>query len=116
MSESLFIITALPILSSTHTTPQLYLFIPFSFLSRNYDKALKLLQRATAMPAKRAAYHDKSEPVQNRLFRSLRVWSMYADLEESLGTFEVGHEQFGMCMRVLLLHSILRVFFMCVFM
>ena len=62
-----------------------------SSLSRNYDKALKLLQRATAMPAKRAAYHDKSEPVQNRLFRSLRVWSMYADLEESLGTFEVGH-------------------------
>ena len=58
---------------------------------RNYDKALKLLQRATAMPAKRAAYHDKSEPVQNRLFRSLRVWSMYADLEESLGTFEVDH-------------------------
>ena len=41
------------------------------------------------MPAKRAAYHDKSEPVQNRLFRSLRVWSMYADLEESLGSFEV---------------------------
>jgi len=41
------------------------------------------------MPGKRAAYHDKSEPVQNRLFRSLRVWSMYADLEESLGTFEV---------------------------
>ena len=41
------------------------------------------------MPAKRAAYHDKTEPVQNRLFRSLRVWSMYADLEESLGTFEV---------------------------
>ena len=62
----------------------------YSLLShiRNYDKALKILQRATAMPAKRAAYHDKTEPVQNRLFRSLRVWSMYADLEESLGTFE----------------------------
>ena len=56
---------------------------------RNYDRALKLVQRATAMPAKRAAYHDKSEPVQNRLFRSLRVWSLHADLEESLGTFQV---------------------------
>ncbi|XP_064395800.1 pre-mRNA-splicing factor SYF1-like [Halichondria panicea] len=53
-----------------------------------YDKALHLMRRATAMPARRAAYHDKSEPVQNRLFRSLKVWSMYADLEESLGTFE----------------------------
>ena len=30
----------------------------------------------------------QSEPVQNRLFRSLKVWSMYADLEESLGTVE----------------------------
>ncbi len=58
-------------------------------VARCCDGALKLLQRATAMPAKRAAYHDKSEPVQNQLFRSLRVWSMYADLEESLGTFEV---------------------------
>ena len=47
------------------------------------------MRRATAMPAKRAADHDKTEPVQNRLFRSLRVWSMYADLEESLGTVEV---------------------------
>ena len=48
------------------------------------------MRRATAMPAKRAAYYDKSEPVQNRLYKSLKVWCMYADLEESLGTFEVG--------------------------
>jgi hypothetical protein len=26
--------------------------------------------------------------VQNRVFRSLKLWSMYADLEESLGTFQ----------------------------
>ena len=31
------------------------------------------MRRATAMPARRAAYHDKSEPVQNRVFRSLKV-------------------------------------------
>lgn len=24
-----------------------------------------------------------------RIYRNLKVWSMYADLEESLGTFEV---------------------------
>ena len=53
------------------------------------------MQRATAMPAKRAAYYDKSEPVQNRLYKSLKVWCMYADLEESLGTFEVGHMVIG---------------------
>ena len=57
--------------------------------TRHYDRALQLMQRATAMPAKRAAYYDKSEPVQNRLYKSLKVWCMYADLEESLGTFEV---------------------------
>ncbi|NWV54799.1 SYF1 factor, partial [Daphoenositta chrysoptera] len=45
-------------------------------------------QKATALPAKRAEYFDSSEPVQNRLYKSLRVWSMLADLEESLGTFQ----------------------------
>ncbi|KAL5483850.1 hypothetical protein EMCRGX_G020266 [Ephydatia muelleri] len=54
----------------------------------NYNRALQLLQRATAVPAKRATYYDKTEPVQNRLYMSLKVWSLYADLEESLGTFE----------------------------
>lgn len=67
----------------------MHVHIAFTCVCRNYDRSLKLMQRATAMPAKRAAYHDKSEPVQNRLYRSLRVWSMYADLEESLGSFEV---------------------------
>ena len=68
------------------------------------------MQRATAVPSKRAAYHDKvlklyslyifmckfqTEPVQNRLYKSLKVWSMYADLEESLGTFDVSTFQTG---------------------
>lgn len=47
-------------------------------------------QKATALPAKRAEYFDSTEPVQNRLYKSLKVWSMLADLEESLGTFQVG--------------------------
>ncbi|KAM8973129.1 pre-mRNA-splicing factor SYF1 [Pelodytes ibericus] len=54
----------------------------------NYDEALKILRRATAVPARKAEYFDASEPVQNRLYKSLRVWSMLADLEESLGTFK----------------------------
>lgn len=48
-----------------------------------------LLQKATALPARRAEYFDGSEPVQNRVYKSLKVWSMLADLEESLGTFQV---------------------------
>ncbi|XP_010178288.1 PREDICTED: pre-mRNA-splicing factor SYF1-like, partial [Mesitornis unicolor] len=54
----------------------------------NYDEALRILRKATALPAKRAEYFDSTEPVQNRLYKSLRVWAMLADLEESLGTFQ----------------------------
>ncbi|XP_054157730.1 pre-mRNA-splicing factor syf1 homolog [Oppia nitens] len=56
----------------------------------NWKQALQLMYRATAAPppsAKKVSYHDHTEPVQNRLFKSLKIWSMYADLEESFGTF-----------------------------
>ncbi|KAG9488661.1 hypothetical protein GDO78_004942 [Eleutherodactylus coqui] len=54
----------------------------------NYEEALTILRKATAVPARKAEYFDSSEPVQNRLYKSLKVWSMLADLEESLGTFK----------------------------
>ncbi|XP_063242429.1 pre-mRNA-splicing factor syf1 homolog isoform X1 [Bacillus rossius redtenbacheri] len=54
----------------------------------NYEEALKLMQKATVMPARKVAYHDETETVQMRLYKSLKVWSMYADLEESFGTFK----------------------------
>ncbi|XP_076473392.1 pre-mRNA-splicing factor SYF1 fand isoform X2 [Bombus vancouverensis nearcticus] len=54
----------------------------------NYKEALKLMHRATAMPFRKVAYHDETETVQMRLYKSLKVWSMYADLEESFGTFK----------------------------
>lgn len=53
-----------------------------------YDNALKLMHRATAMPKRKVAYHDETEMVQMRLYKSLKIWSMYADLEESFGTFK----------------------------
>ena len=56
---------------------------------RNYEEALKLMQKATTPTSVKAAYHDQSETVQNRVYKSLKVWSMYADLEESFGTFKV---------------------------
>lgn len=31
------------------------------------------MQRATAMPPRRAHYFDETEPVQNRLYKSLKV-------------------------------------------
>ncbi|XP_072936956.1 pre-mRNA-splicing factor syf1 homolog [Epargyreus clarus] len=54
----------------------------------NYEEALKLMQKATVLPSRKVAYHDDNETVQMRLYKSLKVWSMYADLEESFGTFK----------------------------
>uniref|UniRef100_A0A8C5H8J0 Pre-mRNA-splicing factor SYF1 n=1 Tax=Gouania willdenowi TaxID=441366 RepID=A0A8C5H8J0_GOUWI len=54
----------------------------------NYEQALRILRKATAIPSKKAEYFDASEPVQNRVYKSLKVWSMLADLEESLGSFQ----------------------------
>lgn len=63
----------------------------FICIYRNCKEALKLMHRATTMPARKVAYHDETETVQMRLYKSLKVWSMYADLEESFGTFKVYH-------------------------
>lgn len=55
---------------------------------KNFNYALKLMQRATIMPQKKTDFHDDTESVQDRLYKSLKIWSMYADLEESFGTFK----------------------------
>ena len=39
----------------------------------------------------------QSETVQKRVYKSLKLWSMYADLEESLGTFQVTTATFFIC-------------------
>lgn len=52
------------------------------------DQALKLMQKVTAPPSRKVAYHDETELVQDRVHKSLKVWSLYADLEESFGTFK----------------------------
>ena len=54
----------------------------------NWKEALELMQRATAAPSKKVSYFDQTETVQKRVYKSLKIWSMYADLEESFGTFK----------------------------
>ncbi|KAK4047853.1 pre-mRNA-splicing factor syf1 [Microbotryomycetes sp. JL201] len=58
--------------------------------NENYDEAIKVMQRATAIPKKwrEISYHDESLSSQTRLFKSLKLWSFYVDLEESIGTVE----------------------------
>jgi pre-mRNA-splicing factor SYF1 len=47
------------------------------------------MQRATRTPKNtKISYHDENLSAQARLFKSLKLWSFYVDLEESLGTVE----------------------------
>lgn len=56
---------------------------------RDTESALQLLARAvTPTTSHKVDYYDRSEPVQNRLHKSLHLWTMYTDLEESFGTFQ----------------------------
>ena len=55
--------------------------------SHKPKEALRLMEKATAAPAKKTSYFDESQTVQDRVYKSLKVWSMYADLEESFGSF-----------------------------
>ncbi|KAK2467051.1 hypothetical protein APHAL10511_001309 [Amanita phalloides] len=55
----------------------------------NYDEAVRVMQRAAAIPKNtKVNYHDHALSVQARLFKSLKLWSFYVDLEESIGTVE----------------------------
>ncbi|TCD61417.1 pre-mRNA-splicing factor syf1 [Steccherinum ochraceum] len=52
-----------------------------------YDEAIRVMQRAAVVPKNpKINYHDHSLSAQARLFKSLKLWSFYVDLEESLGT------------------------------
>ena len=68
--------------------------------NKSYKLALSHLRRATAVPPRKRAAAENGT-VQARIHRSLKLWSMYADLEESLGTFEV-----RACCVVLVLHCV----------
>ncbi|KAI1715467.1 pre-mRNA-splicing factor syf1 [Ditylenchus destructor] len=60
----------------------------FELRHSGYDGTVAVLRRATALPPKHEGYFDESAKVQYRVFRSLRLWSFYADIEESLGTVQ----------------------------
>lgn len=59
------------------------------FAPSNYDDAIRTMQRATAIPKNaKISYHDQSLTVQVRVFKSLKLWSFYVDLEEAIGTVD----------------------------
>lgn len=54
----------------------------------NFEEAIKVLKRATSLPSKKSVdYFDNQASVQMRVHKSLKLWSMFADLEESFGSF-----------------------------
>lgn len=58
---------------------------------KKYPQARQILRQATVLPSalERAQYKEGDRvPVQKRLFRSTKLWTMYADIEESVGTLE----------------------------
>jgi pre-mRNA-splicing factor SYF1 len=60
-----------------------------------------LLQRAATIPknTKIEYYNDNLSP-QTRLFKSLKLWSFYSDLEESIGTVETTKEVYDKIMEL----------------
>lgn len=60
--------------------------------NQQYELALKVVQEAVSVPAsmRRRGWKDPNEvrTVQQRVHRSTRLWTLYCDLEENLGTLD----------------------------
>lgn len=58
----------------------------------NYAEALAVIKKALVVPAREVRVFQKGGsaeiPVTQRLYKSTKLWSLYADLEENLGTLE----------------------------
>ncbi|RHZ79462.1 hypothetical protein Glove_145g19 [Diversispora epigaea] len=54
-----------------------------------YDKAIEVMSLATVpVGIPNVDFRDENIPVQRRVFKSIKLWSFYVDLEESIGTIE----------------------------
>ena len=65
----------------------------FEIRQNNFSGALVLLQRATTKPPQRIGANPDvpnhtSMFVHDRVYKSLKLWTLYCDLEESIGTFD----------------------------
>ncbi|BEI83987.1 hypothetical protein CcaverHIS002_0405910 [Cutaneotrichosporon cavernicola] len=57
--------------------------------NEDYEEAIRLMQRATTVPKNtKVDYYNDNLPPQTRMFKSLKLWSFYSDLEESIGSVE----------------------------
>lgn len=59
--------------------------------AKKWEQAREVLKKATAVPAVKLKWTASSErqiPVQQRVYRSTKLWAFYADLEETFGTVQ----------------------------
>lgn len=56
--------------------------------AENFDQALQLLKAATEEPSYNIRDEGKKKTIQDRVHKSVKLWSAYLDLEESLGDFQ----------------------------
>lgn len=54
----------------------------------HYQRAVELCARATAKPANATLATAKGTSVAARVYKSAKLWALYADLEESFGTLQ----------------------------
>ncbi|KAJ1450859.1 hypothetical protein M885DRAFT_621310 [Pelagophyceae sp. CCMP2097] len=54
----------------------------------NHDEALEVMHRAVLQPAASSRDRDERASVAERVHRSPKLWALYLDLEESLGTLD----------------------------
>ncbi|QNP98672.1 YALIA101S07e05974g1_1 [Yarrowia lipolytica] len=54
----------------------------------HWENAVKIIKQALESPNTHVSYHNSDLTAQDRIHKSVRLWSYYADLVESYGTFE----------------------------
>eukprot|EP01126_Amoeba_proteus_P060644 TRINITY_DN8048_c0_g2_i1.p1 TRINITY_DN8048_c0_g2~~TRINITY_DN8048_c0_g2_i1.p1 ORF type:complete len:711 (-),score=143.33 TRINITY_DN8048_c0_g2_i1:225-2357(-) len=61
-------------------------YVEMELRNHQFEKALEVVRQATTVPKNHLLIKAEA-PTPKRLFKSIRLWSLYADLEESFGTF-----------------------------
>eukprot|EP01091_Cochliopodium_minus_P008222 TRINITY_DN1820_c0_g1_i2.p1 TRINITY_DN1820_c0_g1~~TRINITY_DN1820_c0_g1_i2.p1 ORF type:complete len:668 (-),score=225.36 TRINITY_DN1820_c0_g1_i2:59-2062(-) len=66
-------------------------YVEMEIRNKNYTQALKIIKESTNPPP-RWRQLPKGAPITDKLYRSTKLWAIYADLTECFGTFEEAKE------------------------
>lgn len=64
----------------------------------HHEEALNVARQAVLEPARRRRLTKEQIPVQEKVYRSSKLWSLYLDLEESLGTLDSARAAYDRCL------------------